>query len=318
MSYQWFKDGQPLVNGGNISGVFSNVLTVASLTTNNLGAYSLTATNLAGSATSSNAVLTVLVPPTIVEDLSDEYGVSGHPVTFHVKAVGTETMKYQWRKAGRVIRGATNTTYTISSVKRTDVAVYSVVINNPVGKVTSANAALKLVVAPTFTLQAGSRTATNGTTTVFRATVTGTAPLSYQWFKGGKPLVNGGTISGVTSNILTVSRLTSKSVGAYSLTVSNLAGTASSSNAVLTVRSFESNLSLAPAPLLISQIIKNANGGITLNCTGAADGVYILQATSDLAAWSNLSTNTADSSGRWQTTDEAGAPSRFYRIRTAP
>ena len=318
MSYQWFKDGQPLVNGGNISGVFSNVLTVASLTTNNLGAYSLTATNLAGSATSSNAVLTVLVPPTIVEDLSDEYGVSGHPVTFHVKAVGTETMKYQWRKAGRVIRGATNTTYTISSVKRTDVAVYSVVINNPVGKVTSANAALKLVVAPTFTLQAGSRTATNGTTTVFRATVTGTAPLSYQWFKGGKPLVNGGTISGVTSNILTVSRLTSKSVGAYSLTVSNLAGTASSSNAVLTVRSFESNLSLAPAPLLISQIVQNANGGITLNCTGAPDGVYILQATSDLAAWSNLSTNTADSNGQWQTTDTAGAPSRFYRIRTAP
>jgi len=72
------------------------------------------------------------------------------------------------------------------------------------------------------------------------------------------------------------------------------------------------------APPVISQLFKNASGGITLNGTGTAGSLYILQATSDFTDWTNISTNTADLSGLWQATDDAGAPRRFYRIQTAP
>ena len=63
----------------------------------------------------------------------------------------------------------------------------------------------------------------------FSVTATGTAPLSYQWRKGVTNLV------GSTNSNLMVSGVTSNDAGLYSVVVSNIAGTATSSNALLSI-----------------------------------------------------------------------------------
>jgi hypothetical protein len=241
------------------------------------------------------------------------------------------------------IAGATNFNYTIVRVKTTDAAAYSVVITNFAGKVTSPNATLTVWFPPVFTLQATNRTATNGTTTVFRAAVKGTAPFNFQWFKDGTALADGGNISGSLSNVLTIANLTTGDAGAYALTAGNPGSSATSSNAVLTVKntmttSNEENdhngktaethsshssivavkAVVAPPPLLL--IGRTKGGGFTLTYSGTPGTNYILQAADSLAAgaaWANLSTNTADANGRCQMTDSTRANSRFYRVQTA-
>ena len=350
-SYQWFKDGVALTDGGNISGSFSNVLTVANLTTNDNGAYGLTASNVAGSATSTNASLAVIVPPAIITQPANQGILASNAVTFSVAATGTETLRYQWRKAGVAIANATNFTYTIASAKMTDAAAYSVVVTNLAGSVTSANATLTVWLPPVFTLQAGSRTATNGTTTVFRAAVSGTAPFTYQWLKDGVALTNGGNISGSFSNVLTITNVRTSNAGSYALTVKNPGATVTSSNAVLKVVAKRSSdddehngntvkanslpsagvsakaIVSAPPVLQISastssgvssKISSPQSASFVLTCTGTPGANYILQATDDLAIWFNVSTNTADASGHCQMSDNTKSNGRFYRLQVAP
>ena len=70
-------------------------------------------------------------------------------------------------------------------------------------------------------------------------------------------------------------------------------------------------------PAVIAQIIRNADGSITLNCNGTPGSSYVMQASADLAAWTGISTNTANASGQWQMTDKTPANCRFYRVLTA-
>ena len=60
LTYFWQKNGNPVVNGGNISGANSNVLSILNVSTNNAGTYSLIASNSAGTDSSANYFSTVL------------------------------------------------------------------------------------------------------------------------------------------------------------------------------------------------------------------------------------------------------------------
>jgi hypothetical protein len=63
--YQWRRAGTNLANGGVYGGVFTNVLTLTGVTTNNTGAYTLAVTNSSGAATSSVAAVTIALPPQV-------------------------------------------------------------------------------------------------------------------------------------------------------------------------------------------------------------------------------------------------------------
>ena len=80
------------------------------------------------------------------------------------------------------------------------------------------------------------RTVMEGATAIFTATAASAQPLDYRWrFNGTNTLSNGGNISGANTNTLVISNVGSNFAGTYSLFVSNAFGTATSSNAVLTV-----------------------------------------------------------------------------------
>ncbi|HEV2695731.1 MAG TPA: immunoglobulin domain-containing protein [Verrucomicrobiae bacterium] len=330
MAFQWSKNGISLADGGNISGSTSNVLTITRVTTNDAGTYFLTASNLVAIASSSNAILNVLVPPVIVKPVGENFAVLSNSVTMNIVATGTAPMKFQWRKAGAVIRGATNAAFTIAGVKTGDAGIYSVAISNPAGSVISSNGTLTVWIPPTFSLQASNRTARVASTTIFRTVAHGTAPLSFQWFKNGLPLADGANVFGSTSNILTVAGLTQKDAGSYTLLVTNVARGISSSNAILRLGrtggggsddkpSFTSQTATTvinpPLSPTITQIILNGDGTVTLHCHGTGNLDYVLQATPDFVRWTVVSTNTADVNGVWQVTDKMDEPVKFYRIQ---
>jgi hypothetical protein len=86
-------------------------------------------------------------PPTIRKQPRDATVSVGQRAKFHVVADGTPPLSYQWKKNGTNIDGATSDTYTTGHVVQTDDgSLFSVVVSNGGGSVTSNNA--KLTVTP--------------------------------------------------------------------------------------------------------------------------------------------------------------------------
>ena len=90
-------------------------------------------------------------------------------------------------------------------------------------------------IAPTITQQpvAPTRTVVVGNTVTVNVGATGTAPLTYQWRKGGQP------VNGQTSATLTFNSITQNDAGTYDVVVSNAYGSATSSPITLTVGAAE-------------------------------------------------------------------------------
>jgi hypothetical protein len=86
-----------------------------------------------------------------------------------------------------------------------------------------------LGVAPSIITQPASQTVLAGSTATFTVSAAGTSPLSYQW------RLNGTNISGANSNTLILANVQLAQAGSYTVQVTNLYGSATSSNAVLTV-----------------------------------------------------------------------------------
>ncbi len=84
-------------------------------------------------------------------------------------------------------------------------------------------------VAPGITTQPLSQTVLGGSNVTFSVTVTGTAPLGFQW------RLNGVAIPGATTNPLVVPNVGHGNEGDYSVVVSNIVSTILSSNATLVV-----------------------------------------------------------------------------------
>ncbi|MBP9900792.1 MAG: immunoglobulin domain-containing protein [Verrucomicrobia bacterium] len=230
LSYQW------RLNGGNIGGATSATLTLTSVTTGQTGSYSCVVSNGAGSATSSAAVLTVnaaAVVPSITTQPASQTVTAGANVSFTVAASGTAPLSYQWRLNGGNIGGATSATLTLTSVTTGQTGSYSCVVSNGAGSATSSAAVLTVnaaAVVPSITTQPASQTVTAGANVSFTVAASGTAPLSYQW------RLNGGNIGGAASATLTLTSVTTNHAGAYTCVVTNIAGSVTSSGAILTVQ----------------------------------------------------------------------------------
>ncbi|MCX7696777.1 MAG: immunoglobulin domain-containing protein [Bacteroidales bacterium] len=153
----------------------------------------------------------------------------GSQVSFTVSANGTPPISYQWKKNGTNINGATNSTFTITSVGSSDVGSYTCVVSNACGNAESNPATLTLSNPPTITTQPTSQSVCQGNNVTFSINASGSSPLQYQWKKDGI------SIPGATSSTLMLSSVTTADAGTYSCVVSNSCGSTNSSNATLTV-----------------------------------------------------------------------------------
>ena len=138
LSYQWY------FNTTNRLAVATNYsLTLTNVQSTNAGNYSVIVTNVAGSVTSSNATLTVLVPPLITTQPQSQTNCQGSMVSFTVTATGAAPLSYHWYFNGtNLLAGATNTSLTMTNVQTTNAGNYSVIVANSYGSVTSSVATL--------------------------------------------------------------------------------------------------------------------------------------------------------------------------------
>ena len=142
-SYQW------QLNNASISGATASSCTRANVQLTDAGSYSAVVSNLAGSATSSNATLTVTIPPTppsITGQPQNQTINQGGNATFTVAANGTPPLYYHWSLYGTNLPGATNSSYTRANAQPADAGPYSVVVSNTLGTAASANAVLTVIV----------------------------------------------------------------------------------------------------------------------------------------------------------------------------
>ncbi|NDF01590.1 MAG: hypothetical protein EB034_25495, partial [Verrucomicrobia bacterium] len=110
--------------------------------TNQAGNYSVVVSNPFGTSTSSNALLTVRLPPFIVTQPAptNQTVVVGSNATITVVAGGDPTLAYQWLLNGVPVLGANAATLVLNAVQLNQLGNYTVVVTNAYGTVTSAAA----------------------------------------------------------------------------------------------------------------------------------------------------------------------------------
>jgi hypothetical protein len=140
MSYQWRK------GSAYISGATSSAYTIASVQSSDAADYSVKVVNSGGTVYSSNATLTVLVPPGITTQPVSQSLAVGQAATFSVVASGTAPLIYQWSLNGMALIDATNSTLTLTNLRMIDAGTYTVAVTNSVGAVNSSAANLKVLI----------------------------------------------------------------------------------------------------------------------------------------------------------------------------
>ena len=239
LNYQWQKNGTNLVDGGRMSGATTSTLTIAGVSDTDATSYRAVVSDGTGSVTTSNAVLTVNDSLFIASQPQSQTVGVGRNVTFNVIVYGAFPFVYQWyfkgAPFGAPATGTNSSSCTLPNVGMHQAGDYSVFVVNGYGSLMSSTATLTVVDLPTITEQPGSRTNNAGTTATFSVVASSLSPLGYQWRKDGTNLVNVGRISGTSDSTLTITGVSDGDVGVYSVTVTNLAGSATSSDAALAV-----------------------------------------------------------------------------------
>jgi hypothetical protein len=181
--YQW------RFNGDAIPGATNATLLLTNIQYANGGLYSVVAYNSGGAVVSSNALLTVYSPLTIVVQPSSQNVSPGATVTLSLHAVGSGTLRYQWRFEGTNISGATNASYTFFDANPSKSGNYSCYIEDSITNVVSANA---FIFAPPifFTLQPQNQNVAPGGSATLTAAVSGYGVITYQWRRDGTNIPN--------------------------------------------------------------------------------------------------------------------------------
>ena len=207
-----------------------------------------------------HAFLLAKFPPSITNQPASQTVALSNGVTFTAGVTGTAPFNYQWRFNGTNLAGATTNFYTLNNAQPTNAGNYTIVVTNSYGSVTSAVATLTVGVPPSITNQPVSQAVVVSNNVTFTASVTGTAPLSYQW------QFNGTSIAGATANFYSVTNVQATNAGNYTLAVTNNYGAVTSAIAVLTVN-FPPSITNQP----VSQsVLASSNVTFTAGVTGTA------------------------------------------------
>jgi hypothetical protein len=128
-TYQWLLDGT------NIPGATNIWLTISNVVQANLGTYAVLISNPFGTATSSNAILSMY--PYLATPFAGLDTDWGYTNTLSVEAWGSGPLSYQWFYGGTAITGATNRTLEFAGIQFTNAGLYTVVVSNALGSVTN-------------------------------------------------------------------------------------------------------------------------------------------------------------------------------------
>ena len=250
--YQWLK------GGSIIAGASLPDLRIASVSPVDAGSYQLRVSNAAGTVTSAEAVLTVIVPPTIATAPTSQKVIAGQTARLTVTASGSAPLTYQWIKNGAAIAGATSAELAIANAQPANAGTYQVQISNAAGSVSSGSVTLTVIVPPTITTAPATQVVIAGQTARFTVAAAGSSPLTYEWFKDGV------RVPGASLSDLVLANVQPANAGSYTVHVTNEGGTVNSSPAVLTV--------LVPPTITTAPVSQTVIAGQTAKLTVVANG----------------------------------------------
>jgi len=257
MSYQWKRDDLSLAEGR------SATYTLAKASMEDHGSsYSVVVSNALGSVTSTRATLNVGTAPAITAQPVSLVLALGKPASFTVETTGSGPMRYQWRRNGLDLPGATFPGYTTPPTTLSDQgATYSVMVSNGFGSVVSASAKLTLGSAPTLTSPPMDIWLAPGSLATFKVVATGTGTMTCQWKR------NGLDIPGATSTTYTVSKASAADDGVgFTATLTNPYGTLATPKATLHV-GWAPRVTTQP---LSATVLAGSSTRLTVTCSGSA------------------------------------------------
>jgi hypothetical protein len=262
LTYRWYRGTTPLSNGtqsdssgaygasGTASGSspFTLTLTLTNVCYQDMGSYTLYVTNSYTpnlESSSFPATLTVNDPIITAQPTNPAVAATG-TATFTVVAAGSPTLSYQWYEGATpltdgnptatgsgIVHNPTTANMTISGVSDSDNGTYFCAVTGSASLQTTNSATVKLTVQDALTIAASVSPASLaervGDHLAFTISVTGGGP-TIQWYGP-----TGSPIAGATTSALVLTNISTASAGTYSVVVSNLATTAVTKSATLSV-----------------------------------------------------------------------------------
>lgn len=228
LTYKWYKDGEFLL-------LSNNNLYINNATSNNEGDYYCVISNEVNSVTTNtvslelNRKLEILsIPPDIAINATQNINQS---LTY----TGTDPVTAQWKKNDinyntPIITSGGTVPLIINNIPETDAGNYNCELTNIVGSVTSSKFIIYVRTPPFVTVQPISVTKNVNESLTLTFTVTGTQPYTFLWYKNNQPTT-------VVTKNLVISKLEITDAGAYKCVISNMVGTVSTNEVILTVNS---------------------------------------------------------------------------------
>jgi uncharacterized repeat protein (TIGR01451 family) len=249
---------------------------------------------------SASLITAVVAAPIITAGPSNLTVVAGATANFSVTATGIPAPAYQWFLNATNPVGVNSSVLTLAGVQPSQAGLYSVRVTNIFGSTNSAPAMLTVDVPPVITAQPSNQVVAAGGTVSFTVAATGTPAPGYQWFRNATNPV------GVNSSVLTLVGVQPSQAGAYTVVVTNLAGSTNSAPATLT---------LLQSPDLLSITVTHTN--VSVSFQSVIGLTYTLQYKNLLTdpSWNALSPSAPGNGGLLMLFDTNTPPAlRFYRV----
>ncbi|MFM8418502.1 MAG: immunoglobulin domain-containing protein, partial [Verrucomicrobiota bacterium] len=181
--------------------------------------------------------LSFMMPPVLAVQPSGVTVSQGSTILLEAKGGGGPGTSVAWSRGGTAIAnggrvsGADTLRLVIVNAQASDAGAYSVRLSNDAGTLTSTAAAVAVAVPPSITSLTPGASLTPGQPLQLTVVAVGTEPMSYQWRR------NGSDIPGATAATYAAASVGAGDTGTYTVRVSNVAGTATSSGVEVVVLS---------------------------------------------------------------------------------
>ncbi len=225
-AFQWYKDSQPLADGGNVSGATTAVLSIVDAHEDSMGTYHCVVSSGCVFRQSDPADIDLRPEPAIdVQPPTSDSSCTDTTVIVAVEASGYQ-LQYQWLKDGVAlansahISGAMTDTLSIGDLSVDDEASgpgYSCAVSDGCGLSVETDPMTLAIVGPEFTLQPTDRCAETSEAVSFTATAV--SPDGFfqftQWYKNGSPMVDTSRITGVFTDTLSIDPVEASDAAVY-------------------------------------------------------------------------------------------------------
>jgi|GEM_PF-882640 len=221
--FLWFRSNTQISSG-------ESFLQIPNTTFSDAGAYKVIASNLCGSSTSDEILITINDKPTIIKQPQSSINCTTDrtlSLTTNGISNGGGAITYQWYKNAKAIAGGSNAILSFTGIDETYNGSYNVVLSNTCGSINSdaVNVVLDFTI-PEILRQPQDQTVCSGSPFLLNLKIKdeGTKTFTYQWVKDGTD------IPGAKSSVFSNEEAVVSNQGQYRVKITGLCGLSAASS----------------------------------------------------------------------------------------